>query len=154
MLLEARESLLNHAAAIGSLPCPDIDDDGEPDACAGETAHAGGLPWRLLALPAKDPWGQSLNYMLSPAFGPERTITLASQGNIRIRQAESGGNDTSLANERSVALALWSNGPNGAQEAHSGGNLLIADSAASDDPVIWLSRFLLIGRLLEAGRPL
>lgn len=154
MLVEAREALLNHAAAVGSLPCPDLDDDGDPDSCANGAAHAGRLPWRLLALPARDPWGQPLNYMLSPAFASGRAIALASLGNIRIRQTESGGDEGSLANEGSVALALWSSGPNGRQDAHRGGNLLVANAPDTDDPLTWLSRFLLIGRMLEAGRPL
>lgn len=155
MLSEAREALLNHAAVSGSLPCPDSNDDGDPDPCSGNGVQSGRLPWRLLALPARDPWGQALHYGVHSSFTTGRTIGLTSLGGIDIRSSDADGRSDSLANPESVVLALWSSGANGVQEANSAPQFrLIAAGPESDDLVIWLSRFVLIGRMLEAGQPL
>jgi len=155
MLAEAREALLNHAAVSGNLPCPDTNDDGDPDACPANGALVGRVPWRLLALPERDPWGQTLNYSVHSSFASGRTIALTSLGGIDIRSASSNGSSESLANPESVAMALWSSGANGSQEAGREAPFqLFAEAPESDDLVVWLSRFVLIGRMLEAGRSL
>ena len=70
----ARDALIGRAAADdtrpGSLPCPDIDNDGAADGAFGNcTSYLGRLPWRTLGLPeVRDGWGERLWYVLSPAY--------------------------------------------------------------------------------------
>lgn len=70
----ARDALIGRAAADdtrpGSLPCPDVDNDGTADGAFGQcTRFVGRLPWRTLGLPdMRDGWGERLWYVLSPAY--------------------------------------------------------------------------------------
>jgi hypothetical protein len=75
----AREALLGRALSDdlrpGSLPCPDVDDDGQltlsVDYGGGGTCtrYIGRLPWKTLGLPElRDGDGEHLWYALSPAF--------------------------------------------------------------------------------------
>ena len=74
----ARQALIARAvidqASPGSLPCPDVNNDGVADpeplppggACA---AYIGRLPWQTLGLPdLRDGYGERLWYVLSPSF--------------------------------------------------------------------------------------
>jgi hypothetical protein len=74
----ARQALIARAvidqASPGSLPCPDVNNDGVADpeplppggACA---AYIGRLPWQTLGLPdLRDGYGERLWYVLSPNF--------------------------------------------------------------------------------------
>ncbi|MEN3112460.1 type II secretion system protein [Uliginosibacterium paludis] len=152
MLADAREALLNHAAISGHLPCPDTNGDGEPDSCSGSGPISGRLPWHLLALPERDPWGNALYYSVHSNFLADRTITLKSTGGIEI---QAGSSSNTLANAESVVLALWSSGADGKQGAASESPFrLHAETPDNDDQVVWLSRFVLLGRMLEAGRTL
>lgn len=73
-LLAARDALLARAVLDanhpGSLPCPDLDDDGIADlAWPNCNAYAGRLPWRTLDLDdPRDAAGERLWYVLSPNF--------------------------------------------------------------------------------------
>ncbi|MCL6650524.1 MAG: hypothetical protein K6U89_19680, partial [Chloroflexi bacterium] len=84
-LLEAREGLLGRAAADqnrpGSLPCPDVDDDGKltlnVDFFSGGVCASliGRLPWRTLGLPdLRDGAGERLWYALSERFSDNTTV--------------------------------------------------------------------------------
>ncbi|MBS1210958.1 MAG: hypothetical protein H6R19_3356 [Proteobacteria bacterium] len=153
LLTEARESLISYAVINGVLPCPDHDADGNPDACGKTGVEHGGLPWKLLALPAKDPWGQTLHYAVHTNFATGKTISLNTTSNLEIQSKDASGTISSLADEASVVMALWSTGPNTNDNSRgSTDSKLIAESPTSDDTVIWLSRFVMIGRMLEAGR--
>lgn len=153
---EARDALLSVAMVNGNLPCPDLDGDGDPEPCAGERTLAGTLPWRYLALPATDPWGQPLAYAVHANVASGRTISLGTGGGIELQALAADGSQESLANETSVVMALWSHGPNGSTETGNSRfpDRIVAQAPGSDDIVVWLSRFVLIGRMLEAGRPL
>lgn len=151
-LSEAREALINFAAVTGALPCPDTNNDGDPDACPG-TVTRGRLPWRMLGLPSTDVWGQALHYAVHFDFTDAPNLRLSSGSTLGIESQDAAGAFTDLANPANVALALWSSGadatpnPNG-----STANNILAEAPNSDDVVIWLSRFVLLGRMLEAGR--
>jgi type II secretory pathway pseudopilin PulG len=77
-LSQAREALIARAAADnnrpGSLPCPDVNDDGmstiAPDWTGSVcTSYVGRLPFKTLDLPdLRDANGERLWYALSPAF--------------------------------------------------------------------------------------
>jgi type II secretory pathway pseudopilin PulG len=70
----ARDTLIGRAAADdtrpGSLPCPDVDNDGVADGAFGNcTRYLGRLPWRTLGLPdVRDGWGERLWYALTMAY--------------------------------------------------------------------------------------
>lgn len=70
----ARETLIGRAAADdtrpGSLPCPDVDNDGVADGAFGNcTAYLGRLPWRTLGLAElRDGWNERLWYALASAY--------------------------------------------------------------------------------------
>jgi len=153
MLTDARESLLSYAAINGVLPCPDHDADGNPDVCGKTGVEHGDLPWKLLALPAKDPWGKALHYAVHTNFAAGKTITLSTTSSLEIQSRDASGTISSLADEASVIMALWSTGQNATDNSKgSADSKIVAESPESDDILIWLSRFVLIGRMLEAGR--
>lgn len=144
---EAREALLNYAAIERRLPCPDADDDGEPD-CARPCVPRCGLPWAALGLPARDPWGHALRYQPSNGFATAATLNLSSVGTLGIAD----GAGRALANKEAVAFAVWSTGPDGRDNTQEGRpQQLAAESPYSDDLVQWSSRYVLLGRMLEAG---
>jgi hypothetical protein len=74
-LQQAKDALIARAALDdnrpGSLPCPDLDNDGDADLLAGNNcpSYIGRLPWRTLGLPdLRDATGERLWYALSQNF--------------------------------------------------------------------------------------
>lgn len=74
-LAEAKQALIGRAAADnsipGSLPCPDLDNDGVAELFVGNNcpSYVGRLPWRTLGLPdLRDGSSERLWYALSPNF--------------------------------------------------------------------------------------
>lgn len=75
-LAQAKDALIGYAATRpnlpGTLPCPDIDNDGLEDWDVSLTncaAYIGRLPWMTLELPdLRDGAGERLWYALSPSF--------------------------------------------------------------------------------------
>lgn len=153
-LSEAREALLMYAVVKQQLPCPDTDGDGEsnncasnyPDICMLQTCN---LPWKSLGLTERDPWGQTLRYVVSPGFREGATsITLTTPGSLTIHNAAG----TTLANPGAVAFILWSMGPD--SRDNTKGNAptdYVGQAPNSDDIVMWESRFVLLGRMMEGG---
>jgi hypothetical protein len=123
-LTVARDALLGRALSSathpGSLPCPDIDDDGQSTAgvdfsIGGAcTQYIGRLPWKTLQLQElRDGEGEHLWYMLSPAFADTTTnpINTDSIGTIT---AYSGSN-TGVVSSRAVAVVFSPGAPIGTQ---------------------------------------
>ena len=85
VLQSAREALLAYAASDtnrpGSLPCPDIDGDGQALPGVeyvgnGCQSYIGRLPWALLRIPElRDASGELLWYALSPGFRDAGPVT-------------------------------------------------------------------------------
>jgi hypothetical protein len=72
-LAQAKDALIGSAATEnnipGSLPCPDINDDGSSEGIGNCTSYIGRLPWRTLGLPdLRDGSGEHLWYALSTNF--------------------------------------------------------------------------------------
>jgi hypothetical protein len=74
-LRQAKDALIARAALDdnrpGSLPCPDLDNDGDADLLFGNNcpSYIGRLPWRTLGLPdLRDAAGERLWYALSQNF--------------------------------------------------------------------------------------
>ena len=79
-MAQAKEALIGRAAADinrpGSLPCPDIDDDGVAELLPGNNcpSYVGRLPWKTLDIPeALDGNGERLWYALSPGLRDSST---------------------------------------------------------------------------------
>ncbi len=77
LLAQAKQALIGRAVADstrpGSLPCPDIDDDGSAESTVAYGGvcpnYIGRLPWKTLGLPdLRDASGERLWYALFPAF--------------------------------------------------------------------------------------
>lgn len=74
-LAQAKEALIGRAISddnrLGSLPCPDTNNDGVVDGVAGNctSSYIGRFPWQTLELPdIGDGSGEHLWYVLSPSF--------------------------------------------------------------------------------------
>ncbi|MFZ5557920.1 MAG: hypothetical protein ACOZDY_14590 [Pseudomonadota bacterium] len=84
-LRQAKEALIARAVADanrpGTLPCPDLNDDGAAELLSGPKcpAYVGRLPWRTLNLPdLRDSAGERLWYALSPRFRDEDSVVINS----------------------------------------------------------------------------
>jgi hypothetical protein len=120
----ARDALLGRALSAaahpGSLPCPDVDDDGQltlgVDFAAGGTCtrYIGRLPWKTLQLPElRDGDGEHLWYALSPAFA-DITGNPINTDSIGTITAYSGSN-TGVVSSRAVAVVFSPGAPIGTQ---------------------------------------
>jgi hypothetical protein len=85
VLRQARDALIARAALDanrpGSLPCPDLNDDGVAELLAGNAcpAYIGRVPWRTLQLPElRDSAGERLWYVLSQPFTDSSTSVINS----------------------------------------------------------------------------
>ncbi|HXF15758.1 MAG TPA: hypothetical protein VN496_02080 [Burkholderiales bacterium] len=120
----ARDALLGRALSDsnrpGSLPCPDVNDDGQ--LTLGVDFGAGGacmqtigrLPWRTLELPElRDGDGEHLWYAISPAFSDTTTnpINTDSIGSITVYS----GSTTSVVSSRAVGVVFAPGAPLGNQ---------------------------------------
>ncbi len=142
LLADAREALLNFAAVSGHLPCPAPDAGGAATASCSATLNKGHLPWQTLGLISTDPWGQSLRYAVVGGF--TASPTLNTKAEITVKPYFSGS--------EALALIVWSTGPD-AQDGSAGeGGSTVSADPAKDDQVVWVSRFILLGRMLEAGQ--
>ena len=149
-LQDAREALINYAAVKGVLPCPDTNLDGSSDACS---AAKGRLPWKELGLPAVDVWGQSLYYAVTRTYTQSSTLGLNTDGTIELEAKLVGGTTASLANNKSLAFVVWSSGADSTNaSASASASIVIGEAPDSDDLVVWVSRYIVLGRMLEAGR--
>ncbi|HEX6734775.1 MAG TPA: hypothetical protein VF096_08170 [Azonexus sp.] len=164
-LLAAREALLARAVLDanrpGSLPCPDLDDDGIADlAWPNCTAYVGRLPWRTLDL--NDPRGaagEGLWYVLSPNFRDGNaaingttagTLWLDGQGDIAALVIAPGGALTGQARP-SANPADYLDDANGnpATSNRDGDDRYFSGPAGADfnDRVIALDRRTLLATL-------
>jgi len=174
-LEQIREALLGFAIINGRLPCPDTDTNpaaagyGEEEAaCAAPTAE-GYLPWKTLGVTSMDAFGTARTATGSPRFGDWRyrvhrsfavafslTTGVASTDNLAVR--DSAGNLISSGTERPVAI-VYSAGPNNvpdgqnaSYEATNGVYQADVPSATFDDILIWISRPILMNRMVAAGK--
>jgi len=98
-MAQAKEALIGRAATDanrpGSLPCPDVDNDGVADGVGGNcTSYVGRFPWKTLDLPELlDGNGDRLWYALSPGLrdnaaaqpiNPQKALELTLDGALNI----------------------------------------------------------------------
>lgn len=174
-LEEIREALIGFAIANGRLPCPDTDTDpvatgfGEEEASCPAPAAEGYLPWKTLGVARMDAFGITRSSATSPRIGDWRyrvhrdfavpfilTTSVTTTDNLAIR--DSAGNLVSSETERPIAI-VYSAGPNtipdgrnASYETTSGDYQSDVPSSTFDDIVVWISRPLLMSRMVAAGR--
>ncbi len=123
-LAQAKRALLAYAASgphppgvlLGSLPCPDLRNDGyAPGVCAEAVRRLGRLPWRTLGLPdLRDADGERLWYAVSGRFvetlaqspcplpGSAACLNSDTPGAITVRESQAAG----LATGSNAAIAV------------------------------------------------
>jgi type II secretory pathway pseudopilin PulG len=146
---QARDALIARAAADdnrpGSLPCPDVNDDGQStpmDDWSGSQcgSYIGRLPWKTLDLPdLRDGNGERLWYALSPNF---RDSSSAGSLNSSEPGVLAVSGTVSLANM--VALVIAPGEPLSGQNRVGAGLLLVSEylegENADSDPDYELQR--------------
>jgi prepilin-type N-terminal cleavage/methylation domain-containing protein len=174
-LEEIREALIGFAVINGRLPCPDTDTNpaatgyGEEDPICNAPTAEGYLPWKTLGVAPMDAFGITRTSASSPRIGDWRyrvhrsfaipftlnTLTTTTD-NLAVR--DSLGNLISGGAERPVAI-VYSAGPNSTPdgqnatfEAATGTYQADVPSPTFDDILIWISRPILINRMVAAGR--
>jgi prepilin-type N-terminal cleavage/methylation domain-containing protein len=171
---DSRESLLAFSLVNGRLPCPARPTLVSHEAAAGVEDCAlqhGVLPWRSLALPETDPWGNRLTYYASERFsaaipaGSNASFTLETLGNASIYD----NNGKILASELPAVIichgrlaagaftpeGLQISGAEGEESENSDADLSFVNHSPSprfDDQLTWLPPNVLKARLVSAGR--
>ncbi|MBI4756513.1 MAG: type II secretion system protein [Betaproteobacteria bacterium] len=167
-LTEIREALIGFALVNGRLPCADTDGDGvENSPCTGAPGSEATLPWLSLGVASIDGWGNPWRYRVDRAFagallaGSNAAFTLTTPflDNLVVRGFLNGVlaplTVTGAGGEHPVAI-VYSAGANTAPDGlnaafdaeYQGG-----DAAANfDDIILWISRPVLVYRMIQAGR--
>ena len=174
----ALEALLGYAAAHDNrLPCPDVDGDGVEDRPGSAAAPCrrveGDLPRATLGVRGRDGWGRPLRYrgndaLTAPGGMPRPPNT---RGRLRIDNPRTSERLT-VGDPEAPAAIVFSCGANGRPDGENDGtggqaagcsNPLRPDpryahavpgragSGAFDDVLVWLSKNVLLGRLVRAG---
>lgn len=173
-LRDIQHALIGFAIVYGRLPCPSTEADpahaayGVEDAPPCNTASEGRLPWRTLALPATDPWGNARHsvdddwsghwrYRVDAAFSADAIdAETTPASNLQVR-GHDGSNITVSPSQ--VVAVVYSTGANRRADglnAHYSASTPIYQAGQPtvdfDDLLVWIGRPLLIARLAQAGR--
>ncbi len=179
-LLEIKEALIGFAMMRGRLPCPSyMTDPTDPNfgvehanCMTIATANDGYLPWKTLGVPEKDAWGRTQGtaadkmpgywrYRVDKNFvGAEGKLislnTAFSSDALEIKN--SAGLSLTTDAEKPVAIIystgknLTADGKNADYEAHHGIYQNDVPSTHFDDILLWISRPLLMNRMMLAGK--
>ncbi|MDR1853284.1 MAG: type II secretion system GspH family protein [Azoarcus sp.] len=153
MLDDVEHALVGFALLHRRLPCPDAGDGVEhPPPCAFPADSR--LPWRTLALPETDPWGEPWRYRPDKKF-TDGSITLDTSpgSNLQIEDHAHGSLTTS---ESRVVAVVYSIGPNRRADGRNAETSTTFEGGEPtpgyDDRLRWLGHPFLIGRMAQAGR--
>ena len=175
------EAIYGFTILNGRLPCPSTETDPtnanyglEDAACSVSYANEGYLPWKTLGVPQVDEWGTprtavtdpwnghwryriDRNFTTTASFSTNMTSTSPSFGDSLSVQDSSGISLTSTV-ERPIAIVystgkdLVANGQNASYEATAGTYENNTNTSTFDDILIWISRPVLVNRLVAAGK--
>lgn len=175
MLDDIREALLGFVTLNGRLPCPDTDTDpaaagyGEEEASCTSPVAEGYLPWKTLGVASMDSFGITRTISSSPRIGDWRyrvhrnfsvafTLTTVTTGTDNLSVRDSANNLISSGTERPVAI-VYSAGPNttpdgqnATYEITNGVYQYDVPSSTFDDILIWISRPILMNRMVAVGK--
>lgn len=172
---EIKEALMGFAVIHGRFPCPATQSDpavagyGEEDANCTAPAAEGYLPWKTLGLREIDSWGtvRTANgdpwdgywrYRVHPNFSnsaaPFAISTIFGATTLIVRN--SAGNNLTTNAESPLAI-VYSTGKNLNPEGLNAGafdNIYQSDVPTQnfDDITIWISRPVVINRMVTAGQ--
>lgn len=138
----------------GALPAADINGDGVAD--SGQPR--GSLPWKTLGLEQAtglDAWKRPFRYHVDGAYR-EMPPTLPPDTTSGLRVDNLAGQALTSGNPNAPIVVVLSFGSNGGGDGDNGDGDVryTSDSPVSgsfDDELRWLSRYLLLGKLLDAG---
>lgn len=178
-LEEVKEALIGFSVLNGRLPCPSTEVDptninyGEEDvSCNIAPVAEGFLPWKTLGVAEVDAWGSKRRTSADPWTGYWRyrvnrnfsdaasLFTMLTPTNTldSLMVQNSAGATLTSSTERPIAIFfsvgknLVPDGHNASFEVTNGIYESNELSATFDDVVIWLSRPLLMNRMVAAGK--
>lgn len=137
VLAQAKQALIGRAVADntrpGSLPCPDIDDDGSAESTVAFggvcPSYIGRLPWKTLGLQdLRDASGERLWYALFPAFRDHTSagmLDVDTKGGLTVYQDSTA----TLVTTQAVAVIFAAGSVVGGQ---------VRDSAGANNPANYL----------------
>lgn len=175
-LAEIKEALIGYAILNGRFPCPstitDPADAGfglEAASCSPSSAtHDGFLPWKSLGVSETDVWGLvqrdtagsmlgywryrvdqkfSVGFNLNTTF-PNTVLKVNDSKGIRLTTDA----EAPVAIVYSTGKNLHADGENADYEASAGVYQSDVQSTGFDDMLIWISRPLLMNRMVSAGK--
>lgn len=167
-LSNIRDTLLAYATINGTLPCPATDENGiAPATCAAPSA-TDRLPWRTLALPQHDPWGNSWRYRIERKYATPQLTTLIlktdstafpdDKMNVVNNAGQSLICPSCAVPEYPIAI-VYSLGANLKADGQNDETVPLdalyqsdTPSPSFDDILIWLNRTALISPLIASGK--
>ncbi|MEK9825339.1 MAG: prepilin-type N-terminal cleavage/methylation domain-containing protein [Methylotenera sp.] len=174
-LTEIKEALIGYAIIHGRLPCPTFITDPahadfgvEATSCAAAVASDGYLPWKSLGVNETDAWGirqtaasagmvgywrYRVDTKFSSTFKFDTTFSSS-----ELRVIDNAGTRITTAAEAPMAVVystgknLRADGENADYEATGGVYQSDVQSKTFDDMLIWITRPLLMYRMVSAGK--
>lgn len=168
---EIQEALLGYVALTGRLPCPTKVDDPSDPSYGQEGAlpcltSDGYLPWKTLGLTETDPWGSKrLNssdafigywrYRVDSAFTTPITLALQPSDALIVKDASDWAL-TKVSPDSPIAI-IYSTGPdrqaNGLNSNADSSDFQAGEPSKDfDDITFWISRPIVLNRLITVGR--
>lgn len=174
-LAEIKEALIGFAILNGRFPCPSfitdpahIDFGVEAVSCATSSAtHDGFLPWKSLGVSETDAWGTPQEhaagsmlgywrYRVDRSFAVSLKFDTLFSDNLQIRNNSGGILTTTTEHPVAVIYStgknLHADSENAHYEATSGVYQSDVQSTGFDDMLIWITRPLLMNRMVSAGK--
>ena len=170
-LAEIQEALIGFAIINGRFPCPTTQTDpaaagyGEEAANCAAPAAEGYLPWKTLGVreidswgnrrtATADPWTGYWRYRVNSAAAVPFTLTTAFGATLSVQ--DSAGNSLTTNTESPLAI-VYSTGKNlnpDGQNAGAFDGIYQSDSPSTtfDDVTVWISRPILMNRMVAAGK--
>lgn len=173
-LAEIKDALIGFAMIHGRLPCPSYitnpaqaDFGVEASSCDATVSSDGYLPWKTIGVNETDAWGTRQSSASGGMIGywryrVDKNFTTNIQLNTSFANSlsivNSRGNHITTTSERPVAIIystgknLSAEGENADYEATSGTYQSDVQSTSFDDILIWVTRPLLMYRMVSAGK--
>lgn len=170
---EIRDALLAYAVINGNLPCPDTTTDptdagyGIAEATCSTANFEGRLPWKTLGVREGDAWSSTRStngdpfvgfwrYRVDPNFvSPSSIKTNTSTTPAPNALSIVNGNAQTISKADEVIAVVFSTGRNltadGDNATLDATYQAAEQSGTFDDVLIWISKPVLIGKLLSAG---
>ena len=158
------------------------DGNESPDKCTTDKACTGFIPWATLGVRKTDAWGKLFRYSVTPSLADAQFTLETLKGNKKVRKSASGGTENILVDNApaviySAGRSNWGYADDGSELADNSTTNSDEDINASaigtdskpfiarepsssttasggefDDLVVWLPPYVLINRLIAAGR--